>query len=408
MQQASFLPDGTPNGTYSLERMTDTSGERPQTIEYWAFVPGSLPPALVWSAQIRQLLSDATFALGRLGGLSHTRAGAPLPHARLIRPLLFREATLSSRIEGTVASLGDALAYRPNERDLPGQESGAPNDDVRSVVNYLEALEYGLTYVADRPITLSLIRDLQSMVVSDTHSARLGQGEVRSTQNFIGYAGDSIRDALYVPPPAHMVHGLLQDLVDYLRADDGESPALVRVAYAHYQFEAIHPFLDGNGRVGRILMLLLLNAWGLLPQPILNLSAWFERNRTQYYAALNRVSTAGAWDLWVTFFLQGVRHEAQAAVHRIERIASVQDAWRARVGHLRTAGRLNQVIEYLMSTPVTTVREVEAYLQVSYRTANNLLETCQEVGMVRVLNEGAHRRLFVAQELINAIEADTT
>lgn len=407
MSQVPVDPPTSPSGTYVQERTAEVTGGRSQVVEYWAFIPNALPPRQTWSVQIIHLLNDAMFALGQLGGLSHTRPGAPLPHGHLVRPLMFREATLSSRIEGTRASLGDALAYRPGEQLALGLESGAPTDDVRSVVNYLAALEYGLAYVAERPITLALVRDLQSMVVDETRSAGLGQGTFRVTQNFVGFAGESIRDAIYIPPPALAVQGLIQDLIDYLRDDDSDSPMLARIAFAHYHFEAIHPFLDGNGRVGRILMVLMLNAWGMLPQPLLNLSAWFERNRSQYYEALKRVTTDGAWEAWVAFFLEGVHHEALAAVQRIGRIVEVQDHWRARVEHLRTAGRLYQVIEYLMSNPITTVREVEAHLHVTYRTASKLLETCQEVGIVRILNEEQYRKLYVAQELMDAIDLDT-
>lgn len=406
MSQEAAIPPTSPSGTYVQERTTEVRGGRPQMVEYWAFIPNTLPPKQAWSAQTINRLNDAMFALGQLGGLSHTRPGAPLPHRHLVRPLLFREATLSSRIEGTRASLGDALAYRPDKQLTLGLESGAPTDDVRSVVNYLAALEHGLAYVAERPITLTLVRDLQSMVVDETLSAGLGQGAFRESQNFVGYMGESIRDAIYIPPPALAVHGLMQDLIDYLRDDDPSSPLLARVAFVHYHFEAIHPFLDGNGRVGRILMVLMLNAWGLLPQPLLNLSAWFERNRPRYYESLKRVTVDGAWEAWVEFFLQGVHHEALAAVQRIERIVDVQDRWRARVAHLRTAGRLNQAIEYLMSNPITTVRELEAHLHVTYRTASKLLEVCMEQGIVRILNDEQYRKLYVAQDLMDAINLD--
>ncbi len=271
-------------------------------VTYWAFVPHPLPPTLDWhDKRLRLTLSQADHALGELAGLGRT---LPNPHL-LIAPFMRREAVLSSRIEGTRTGLGDLYAYEKGYRPLPYGTGLSPEADTEEVANYVRSLEFGLERVAQgQPISQWLIRGLHDRLMAGVRGAHHQPGEFRTVQNFIG-PDNNLHHAKYVPPPPMQMRQCLADLEAYITADP-EEPALVRLAFIHYQFEAIHPFEDGNGRIGRLLLTLLLVSWNLLPLPLLYLSAYFERYREDYYARLRAVSERGDWSAWVVFFLNGV------------------------------------------------------------------------------------------------------
>ena len=268
---------------------------------YWAFVPAPLPPALEPSWDLFSRLSDADRALSELAGRA---ANLPNPHL-LIAPFLRREAVLSSRIEGTQASLSDLFFFEAGSPSARSATRRVP-DDVQEVANYVRALEYGLKRTATLPISLRLIREIHGRLMKGVRGNHLMPGEFRRTPNWIGPAGCTLMDATYVPPPVPAMHAALDRFEKYLHQKP-TLPPLVRLALVHYQFEAIHPFVDGNGRVGRLLIPLLLCHERLLPQPLLYLSAYFERHRTEYYRHLLTVSQTGSWWTGSCTFSPGLR-----------------------------------------------------------------------------------------------------
>jgi Fic family protein len=252
---------------------------------YWAYVPHPLPPPLEYDPALVNALSAADRALGELAGL-----GRALPNPYLLaRPLTAREAVLSSRIEGTQADLLDLYVYETGQATLPDFEI-AP--DAREVHQYIQAMEYALNRLQELPMSLRLIRETHAVLMAGVREGYAAPGEFRTVQNWIGAPGSPISEARFVPPPPDEMRQCLYDLEAYLQTDNTHPP-LVRLGLIHYQFEAIHPFLDGNGRIGRLLIILLMVHWGLLPSPILYLSEYFERHRQDYYDLLLSVSTHG-------------------------------------------------------------------------------------------------------------------
>jgi Fic family protein len=251
---------------------------------YRAFVPHPLPPPLAPDAELWRVLSGADRALGELAGLGRT-----LPNAQLlVRPFIHREAVLSSRIEGTHTDLAGLYAYEARQGEPVEDEA-----DAHEVHNYVVALDYGIERLAKLPVSLRLMREIHERLMTDVRGGYATPGQFRRSQNWIGAPGSTLQNATYVPPPPAEMHAALNAFEKYLHAEDAYPP-LVRLAFAHYQFEAIHPFVDGNGRVGRLLLALLLVAWDLLPQPLLYLSPYFEANRRDYYDLLRRLSPLAA------------------------------------------------------------------------------------------------------------------
>lgn len=278
---------------------------------YWAYVPHPLPPEITWDVDLVCALSDADRALGQLAGLGRA---LPNPHL-LIRPFIRREAVLSSRIEGTQTDLPHLYAYEAGQLALPGLDPAPPEADMREVLNYVHALEYGLERLNTLPVSLRLLRELHGVLMKGVRGEQATPGEFRRTQNWIGPPGCTLNDATYVPPPPPELMPALAAFESYLHSD-GSLPPLIRLALIHYQFEAIHPFLDGNGRIGRLIIVLLMNHWNLLPLPLLYLSAFFHRYRDQYYHLLLMVSQQGAWREWSEFFLQGVAEQSVSPIGR--------------------------------------------------------------------------------------------
>ena len=257
---------------------------------YWAFFPNPLSPPLHWDSELVHMLSEAARALGQLAGLGRA---LPNPHL-LIRPFIRREAVLSSRIEGTRTDLPLLYAYEAGQLTLRGLEPTAPEADTREVLNYVHALEYGLDRLHTLPISLRLLREVHEKLMQGVRGEQATPGEFRRSQNWIGPPGCTLNDATFVPPPPTELMDSLSAFESYLHGADS-LPPLVRLALIHYQFEAIHPFIDGNGRIGRLLITLLLVHWESLPLPLLYLSAYFERRRDEYYRLQLEVSASGSW-----------------------------------------------------------------------------------------------------------------
>jgi Fic family protein len=361
---------------------------------YWAFVPNPLPPEIPWTVELIALLSEADRALGELAGLGRL---LPNPHL-LIRPFVRREAVLSSRIEGTQASLSDLYAYEAGQLALFETTS-----DVREVYNYVRALEYGLEQLQDLPLSLRLIREMHALLLEGVRGERLTPGEFRRSQNWIGPAGCTLEEAPFVPPPVAEMQEALDAFEKFLH-QPLSLPPLVRLGLIHYQFEAIHPFLDGNGRMGRLLITLLLCAWELLPQPLLYLSAYFEAHRQDYYDLLLAVSQKGAWKEWLTFFLLGVKEQARDAVSRSRRLQILREKYRERLQTARAAARLLQVVDFLFAQPVFTVKRVGDTLGVDFSVAQRYVSHLEEEGLVEEITGQARNRIYRASELLKAIE----
>jgi Fic family protein len=360
---------------------------------YWVFIPNPLPPTIEWSTSLISALGEAERNLGRLASLADT---LPSPHI-LVRPFIRREAVLSSRIEGTRASLVDLYQYESAQLSFFEDSS-----DVREVHNYVSALDYGLECSKTLPVSLRLIREMHEILMEGVRGEHLTPGEFRRSQNWIGPPGSTIESATIVPPPVDEMYQALDALEKFIHAPS-DIPQLVRAGLIHYQFEAIHPFLDGNGRIGRLLVILLLIEWGLISQPLLYLSAFFEAHRLDYYDRLLMVSRGGDWENWLLFFLKGISSQSLDAITRIERLGQLRAAYWERLRSERAAGRLLQTLEILFERPILNIRQLEAALGVPYRTAERYVERLEKIGILREVTGQARNRLYRAEEIIQAL-----
>ncbi|NUQ37778.1 MAG: Fic family protein [Caldilineales bacterium] len=358
----------------------------------WAYVPDPLPPRIDWGSTLLTVLSAADRALGRLAGIG---LNLPNPHL-LIGPFMRREAVLSSRIEGTQASLSDLVLFEA----VPEAEPRVA--DVREVYNYVRALEYGLSRLSTLPMSLRLVREMHRLLMQDVRGNSANPGEFRTVQNWIGPPGGSISHATYVPPPPNELVPALNAFESYLHTKS-ELPPLVRLAMVHYQFEAIHPFLDGNGRIGRLLISLLLIDWGLLPLPLLYLSAYFERRRQQYYELLLAVSERGAWREWLLFFLRGVTEQAQDASIKAKGLQDLHEDWRKRLAVLGRSNLPLRLTDHLFARPVITIPQAQQVLKVTYLSAQRAIERLVEAGVLTQLGESSYGRTYVAGEILSII-----
>ncbi len=309
---------------------------------FHAFIPTNLPRQLPLSSETIMLLSEADDALGRLAG-----AGRLLPNPHLlVNAYLTREAVASSRIEGTQASLSEVF------QAVAGRAT-APASDVREVENYIRAMEMGLERLAELPICLRLVREMHGVLMRGVRGRERQPGEFRKTQNWIGSTGDRPDTAAFVPPPLEAMDSALRDWERYAN-DPAGVPLLVQCAMLHYQFETIHPFLDGNGRLGRVLIVLFLVQRGRLPQPLLYISRYLEDNRTEYYSRLQALRERGEVQEWLQFFLRAVDAQARDAVQRAERLVDVRERYRLALRGSRS--RASEVVDLLLANPVLTTR----------------------------------------------------
>ncbi|MBA3779351.1 MAG: Fic family protein [Chloroflexi bacterium] len=375
---------------------------------YWAFVPPPLSSELVLTPGLISDLSAADRALGLLAGV-----GMRLPNPYLlITPFLRREAVLSSRIEGTQASLSEVIVFEaspaaaaPAAGAAGSPRSSAEVDDVREVVNYVKALEFGVSPERAMPVGMDLMRELHRTLMTGVRGGEWTPGSFRTAQNWLGPAGIALEDAMYVPPPPmHMLRSL-RALERYIR-DAGELPPLLRLAQIHYQFEAIHPFFDGNGRIGRVLVSLLLQEWGLLPQPLLYLSAFFERRRREYYELLLAVSRDGAWERWLRFFLTGVSEQAMDAVDRSSRLIGLRDDYVRRLQQARASSLALKLVDDLFVHPATSINEAAHSLGVTRRAAQMNVDKLIAAGILTETTGRKRGRVFLAPEVVRLLEEE--
>ena len=362
----------------------------------YAFLPDPLPPRLEWSLRLVALLDEARGALGELAGLLRQ-----LPNPYLfIRPFIQKEAVLSSRIEGTQAGLLDVYAL---EAQVPLFPSPKLREDAQEVLNYIRALERGRELLQEIPLSLRLLKEVHAVLLRGVRGGGRAPGEFRRAQNWIGPPGSSLEEARYVPPPPGPMLEALDALERFWHSDHG-LPPLVEIALVHYQFEAIHPFLDGNGRMGRLLITLMLLERGLLPEPALYLSAYFERHRTLYYDLLLGVSQRGAWEDWLAFFLEGVRTEAKDVAERARRLLDLWREWRERYGRKGGSAHILGLLDLLFERPVLTVPLVKDRLGITHAWANRLVQRLEEDGILTPVSERKRNRLYAAKEILEILE----
>ncbi len=364
---------------------------------YRAFIPKPLPPdpPIQVSGSLQTLLSQADYALGRLDGAILT-----LPNPDLFVFMYVRkEAVLSSQIEGTQSSLQNLLAAEAQlfDPDTP--------DDVNEVINYVRAMNYGLERLAALPVSVRLIKEIHAKLMRGVRGGQLTPGELRTSQNWIGPAGCTLSEATFVPPPPQEVPQALADLERFLHTQDA-MPALIRVGLAHAQFETIHPFLDGNGRIGRLLITFLLTEKGLLARPVLYLSHYFKRHRAEYYDCLQAVRDMGDWEGWLEFFLRGVVEVSEEATRTAAAILRMREEYRAKITeHLgRAAANGHRIMEKLFEHPIVTVATVRDWLGITQAGANNLVRRLVEIGLLKEITGYARNRRFRFEPYLKLFE----
>ncbi len=364
----------------------------PITGGHWAFVPAPLPAELGYDTALTLALSRADAALSELAGLGRV---LPNPHL-LIAPYIRREAVLSSRIEGTRSSLSDILRDEAGAEVPKGQAA-----DLREVRNYVTALEYGIQRLKSLPLSLRLVRELHARLMKGVRGAHAAAGEFRCAQNWIGPTGSTLATAAYVPPPPQEMQAALGEWEKFIHQHDA-MPDLVQCALLHEQFEAIHPFLDGNGRVGRLLITLFLMERARLPQPLLYLSAYIEEHRRDYYELLQRVRTDCDWNAWLRFFLAGVETTAKDAVLRARRLTDLREKIRARfVGKSKVQALLDQ----LFINPYISVARAEKILGVSNPTARQAVVMLEKAGVLKEVSGRAWGKLYLAGAILEAVQS---
>ena len=364
-----------------------------------AFVPGPLPPEppLVLDGALQQAAERAVLALGRLDGVS-----ALLPDKALfLYAYVRKEAVLSSQIEGTESSLSDLLLFELDE--VPG----VPLDDVVEVSNYVAAMEHGLVRLRGGfPLSSRLIREIHGALMARGRGSDKDPGEFRRSQNWIG--GTRPGNARFVPPPPHLVPDAMAALEGFLHADEDGLPVLLRAGLAHVQFETIHPFLDGNGRVGRLLITFLLCHAGVIRDPLLYLSLYFKQNRARYYELLDEVRRTGDWEAWLAFFLDGVQKTAEGAISTAQRLAGMFKADRARIEPTgRRAGSALRVHEALKAGPILSMPETCRRTGLSFPAAASAMELLTELGIARELTGKRRNRLFVYDQYLSTLNEGT-
>ena len=365
---------------------------------YWAYVPNTLPPPVEYNSAVVQLVSEAERALGELSG-----AGSLLPNPSiLISPYIRREAVSSSRIEGTQASLSDLFFF-----EASGAEE-SPRSDVQEVQNYVRAIDYGLERLKELPLSIPLLCEIHGILFKGLKGEDNPPGEVRKRQNWIGPPGRSLYEATFVPPPVEELKPVLDALDQYLTSKP-EEPLLIQCALVHYQFEVIHPFTDGNGRIGRLLVTFFLREKGLLGQPILYLSEFFDKFKDEYYQKLLGASQKGAWPGWFEFFLRGVAHQARAALADARRIIELHAEYQTGLGQTKKIpGAAQRLIEEIFFNPVISVAGLSRKWNLPFNSVKKGVQRLVEIGILKETTGKKRDRLFVAPKLMKLLTSQET
>ncbi|HPO13510.1 MAG TPA: Fic family protein [Candidatus Hydrogenedentes bacterium] len=360
---------------------------------YWAFHPNPLPPSLELDWKLAKLLSEADLAMAELSG-----AGQLLPNPHLlIWPFLRREAISSSRIENTIAEMEELALFEADPDEAPQRP------DVREVANYVSALETGLHRMRELPISNRLIRELHEILLGGVRGGEITKtpGEYRRSQNWIGPPGCKLEEATYVPPPPEDMLRAMGEWEKYLHSNSSE-PMLVKCALLHYQFEAIHPFLDGNGRIGRLLITLFLCSQGGLSQPLLYLSGFFDETRNDYYRYLLAVSRQGAWRDWVEYFLRGVRQQARIALAQTQSMLRLQESLREMLKQAKRPPQIaSRILEELFKNPVFSIGGFCRRNSVKFPTVSRGVKFWVQQGLLEEFTGKKRNRFFLAKRLLD-------
>jgi len=351
-----------------------------------SFLPAPLPPdpPIQYDADLQHLQERANWALGQLNGLSMA-----LPEPDLfLYTYVRREAVLSSQIEGTQSSLSDLLMFE--NKEVPG----VPGSDVREVSNYVASIDYGLNRLKEGlPLSLRLIKEIHAVLLKDTRGSESAPGEFRRSQNWIG--GTRPGNAFYVPPPPHAVLPAMGALEKFLHDDPVKTPTLIKAGLAHAQFETIHPFLDGNGRLGRLLITFILCVEGALDYPLLYLSLFFKQHRQEYYELLQRIRTKGDWEGWIKFYLSGVKEVSIQAAQTAKGLITMFEQHKRQIQKLgRATGSALRVHDLLKKRVILSVAEASTALEISFPAVDKAMVNLQGLGLVRELTGKPRNRLF--------------
>ncbi|MFC1498858.1 Fic family protein [Verrucomicrobiota bacterium] len=370
--------------SYGSGRLVQSTGG------YEAFVPNPLPPDIDFSPVLLRALSDADRLIGKLAGEGRSLQN---PHL-LMRPFIKQEAVLSSRIEGTQATLGELLAA-----DAGAFVDRSP-DDLREVGNYVTALEYGIKRLSELPLSLRLVTELHEKLMQGVRGEHATPGKFRRSQNWIGSPGCTLQNASYVPPPIDELMPCLAAWETFLH--DRSLPPLIQAAMMHSQFEAIHPFLDGNGRVGRLVITLFLVERNILPTPLLYLSAFFEATRSNYYDRLSAVTGQAAWTEWIEYFLNGVARMSEDALIRSESINNLLMDWRQRA----VAGNKTplNILNLLEENPYCTINQISEKLGVAFATAQRGVDKLISLGILGQTDAAKRNRVYCAHKIMDILE----
>tara|TARA_B110000459_G_C16623323_1_gene503238 strand:- start:4348 stop:5511 length:1164 start_codon:yes stop_codon:yes gene_type:complete len=358
---------------------------------YKAYVPNPLPPVIEWTNQLVSTLSRADYLLGKLA-----REGVKLPNPHLLmRPFITREAVLSSKIEGTHSTIGEILAHNAGVR-----VNQNPND-LQEVQNYIAALDFGLKRLDSFPLSLRLIKEIHEQLMHGVRGSHATPGEFRKTQNWIGPPGCTLNTAKFVPPPTDHLVECLGELEKFLH--NRQLPALIHIALCHYQFETIHPFLDGNGRVGRLLITLLLIEQNILPSPLLYLSAFFEATRDEYYRQLFSVSSKGTWQDWLIYFLNGVAVQSEDALSRSTRINNLLHKWKLQVASGSSSVPVTIINKFAVN-PYLTIKKIAAELDIAYSTADRGVRKLLSENIIIQVSGNKRDKVYCATEILSILE----
>ena len=365
---------------------------------HWTFLPNPLPPNLLFDAALVGRLSEAERALGELAGVGRM---LPNPHL-LIRPFVSREAVLSSRIEGTITRLDQLFLFEAEPDDLRHPA------DAGEVFNYVRAAEAGLDAIrAGYPFSWGLISEVHRVLMDGVRGEEKRPGQLRDRAVLLGRVGQSFADARFVPPCQTQLRPLVDDFVGFVR-DDHSLPPVVQLALMHYQFETIHPFNDGNGRVGRLLITLMLCERRILPEPLLYLSGYLDQHRQEYYDHLLDVSRQGAWAEWLTFFAVGVAEQARDATARARRLLDLWREYQHRAADVVRAPAALRLVDELFASPYLTSNRAAAVAQVTRAAAQNTIDKLVGAGLLREITGKVRNRVYCADEVLRLLDQPLT
>lgn len=381
-------------------KKTDFSQNAPgrviKTIQgYYAYIPNPIPPEIDWTPSLINHLTQAERGIARLEEVGQS---FPVPHV-LVRPFVRKEAVLSSQIEGTQTDFKSLLRYEAQQLTFLEDKQ-----DAQEVQNYVKALDYGMERIQTLPMSVRLIKELHAILMKGVRGELSTPGEIRRSQNWIGRPGATLENARYVPPPVDEMKDCLSALEKFIH-EDSNLPALISIGLIHYQFEAIHPFLDGNGRIGRLIVPLLLTTWHVLTQPLLNLSIFIERNKTEYYDRLLAVSLKGQWEEWLSFFLNGVHEQAQNAVLKINALQSLRVNYQERFSDDRNREKLVEVVNYFIGTPISSIPQAKVNTNLgSFSMIQRYFDKLVHYGVLEETTGGRRNRIYQATEILRILE----